>query len=139
VPLRAPHQILVAVEPAVLGDVIVELLVQSGVGDVITVAKNARDTVPGSRFDAAVVTGVLPADVTVGVTIALPDEEGGAGVGVLLEGGRSGSIVISTPLDVLATFDAHCPAATRRAAGLTDALRQRASQLLTRPDAEEEA
>lgn len=142
VPLRRPHQVLVAVEPAVLGDVIVELLRQSGVGDVITVAKNARDTVPGSRFDAAVVTGTLPSDVAVGFTVRLPDEQGGAGIGVLLEADRSESIVLTTPLEVLALFDVHCPAATRRAAGLTDALRDKAkhpTHLLAQVDPEGDA
>ena len=131
-----------AVEPAVLGDVIVELLRQSGVGDVITVASNARATVPGSRYDAAVITGFLPADVSVGVTVRLPDEHGGAGVGLLLDGDRSASIVINTPLDVLALFDTHCPASTRRASGLTDALRHKAQQpthLLAQVDPERDA
>ena len=79
------RRILLAVEPGMLEGALACVLAAGTDDEIVPVQRLGRD-VRGGAYDAAVVSGELPADVRVGVVITLPDRRGSGGKGTVRRG-----------------------------------------------------
>lgn len=109
---RRRPRVAIAVEPAILGDALADVLLGAGVDDVVNLRIEPADDAAG--FDAAVVTVVLPGDVDADVVIELPDTPTGAGETRVSVRGRCAAVPVTALDDVLDILDDYCPAAARR-------------------------
>ena len=96
---RKPR-VLIAVEPFVLGEALAGLLAEAGDDVVVLEPEQSPATVTGD-YDAAIVTIVLPDDVSADVIIELPDHEGNRGTGTLRRGTEVQPVVIESLDDLL--------------------------------------
>lgn len=77
------RRLLIAVSPRLLGDTLARTLATGGGFEVVHYSPEDIDnpSMTGTTFDVGVVTGDLPAGVSVGVLVRLPETPTGAGIG----------------------------------------------------------
>lgn len=109
---RRRPRVAIAVEPAILGDALADVLLGAGVDDVVNLRMEVADD--GAGFDAALVTVVLPADIDADVVIELPDTPTGAGETRVSAQGRRVVVPVTALDDVLGLLDDYCPTSEPR-------------------------
>ena len=80
------RRILVAVEPAILGDSLAGVLGDRGDRVDVIDLRDPQAPVPTGHYDAAIVTISLPDGIDADVVIELPDHQGGGGTGSVQRG-----------------------------------------------------
>jgi hypothetical protein len=115
VPVRR-RRVLVAVEPAILGDALAGVLGSEGDDVDVIDLRDASADGPAGHYDAAIVTVVLPHGIDADVVIELPDHLGNPGTGSVRHGRITARVHldgIDDLLDVLrATAEASSPSAS---------------------------
>jgi hypothetical protein len=96
---RSGRRILLAVEPAVLEGALAAMLAARDDDDVVERGHTAPTW--SGRYDAAVVSDALPAGVSAGVVITLPDTQGSGGIGTIRQGGEVHDVSIDGAAQVV--------------------------------------
>ena len=103
------RRILLAVEPGMLEGALACVLAAGTDDEIVPVTARGRE-VRGGAFDAAVVSGDLPADVFAGVVITLPDRRGSGGRGTVRRGaGEVRLVEIAGAEGVVELIDRYVP------------------------------
>jgi hypothetical protein len=115
-PHGAALRILVAVQPAVLQDALVQVLNSAGLDQVETLDVELDTTERGlTGYDAAVVSELAPPGIRARVVITLPDQFGSPGLGAVEAAGQGAwPVPLASSADVIALLDRLVPAQTPR-------------------------
>jgi hypothetical protein len=109
--LPAKPRVVIAVQPPLLGSMMADILRKVGADEVVD--RDLR-TLSGTDYDIALISGIPGADLSVGVIIQFPDQEGRAGLGGISKQNTTEPVVIDGPGAILGLLDHYFPTSIRR-------------------------
>lgn len=112
----ATPRILVAVRPAVLQDLLVQVLNAAGLDHIETLDEEHDRAGRGrTGYDAAMVSEVAPPGIRARVVITLPDQFGSPGLGAVeVAGQEAWPVPLSSSADIITLLDRLVPAQVAR-------------------------